>query len=118
MPADCSTGELFGDSLTLYDHCIEAGLMQAGYHALAAAMLCADAASSRKAIDLVIELAHQRQQAIDAECPPHRLSTAEARAGGATPLFEGLATTAKAIRTRLKRAGFRAGARRAADIPG
>jgi hypothetical protein len=105
MPQDCSSRELLDDSLALHDHCSGAGLMEASYHALATAMLCAEAASSVKAIALVIELAHERQQAIDAERPPHPLSTREARARGAIPLFESLATAADAIRRNLKRTG-------------
>ena len=90
MPQDWPLRELLDDSLTLHDHCIQAGLMEASYHALATTMLCAEAASSRKAIDLVIALAHERQQAIDAERPSHPWSTREAHARGATPLFESL----------------------------
>lgn len=105
MPQDCQLRELLDDSLTLHDHCIQAGLMEASYHALATTMLCAEAASSRKAIDLVIELAHERQQAIDAERPSHPWSTREAHARGATPQFESLATAADAIRRSLKSTG-------------
>jgi hypothetical protein len=101
MPQACSPRELLDDSLTLHDHCSGAGLAEASYHALAAAMLCAQATSSRKAIDLVIELAHVRQRAIDAERPSHPLSTREAHARGAIPLFVSLATTAEAIRGSL-----------------
>jgi hypothetical protein len=101
MPQACSPRELLDDSLTLHDHCSGAGLAEASYHALAAAMLCAQATSSRKAIDLVIELAHVRQRAIDAERPSHPLSTREAHARGAIPLFVSLATAAQAIRGSL-----------------
>src|SRR6476661_3947717 len=101
MSQDCSPRELLDDSLTLHDHCIGAGLTEASYHALATAMLCAQAASSRKAIDLVIELAHIRQRTIDAERPSHPLSTREAHVRGAIPLFVSLATAAEAIRTTL-----------------
>jgi hypothetical protein len=101
MPQACSLRELLDDSLTLHDHCSGAGLAEASYHALAAAMLCAQATSSRKAIDLVIELAHVRQRAIDAERPSHPLSTREAHARGAIPLFVSLATAAEAIRGSL-----------------
>ena len=101
MPQACSPRELLDDSLTLHDHCMGAGLTEASYHALATALLCAQATSSRKAIGLVIELAHIRQQAIDAERPSHPLSTVEARARGAIPLFVSLATAAEAIRTSL-----------------
>jgi hypothetical protein len=105
MPQGCSPLELLDDSLTLHDQCTGAGLIEASYHALATAMLCAEAASSRKAIDLVIELAHERQQAIDAERPSHPWSTREAHDRGASPLFESLATAADAIRGSLKRTG-------------
>jgi hypothetical protein len=118
MPPEHSPRELFDDSLTLHDQCLGAGLMEASYHALAAAMLCAEAASSRNALDLVIKLAHERQQSIDAERPSPRFSAAEAHARGTIPPFESLAATAEEIRTRLKRAGTRAGTRKPADILG
>jgi hypothetical protein len=112
-----SPHQLFDDSLYLHDQCVGAGLVEASYHALAAAMLCAEAASSRKAIELVIELAHQRQRAIDAERPPHLLSSREARTRGITPLFKGLAVTAEGIRVRTKPSGRRSGASKLADKP-
>jgi len=77
--------------------------MEASYYALLTAMHCAEAASSRKAIDLVIRLAGDRQQAIDSERPAHRMSTGVADERGAAPRFQTLATAAKAIRTRLAR---------------
>ena len=103
MPPDCSPRELFDDALTLHERCLGAGLTEASYHALAAAMLCAEAASSRKALHLVIELAHERQRAIDAERQLHLWSTVEAQARGAVPPFESLARTAEAARGRFKR---------------
>ena len=102
-PPACSPGELFDDSLALHEHCLGAGLMEASYYALLTAMHCAEATSSRKAIDLVIRLASERQQAIDAERPPHRTSTSVADERGAAPLYQTLAIAAKAIRTRLAR---------------
>ena len=100
-PPDYSPGELFDDSLVLYERCLGAGVMEASYHALVVAMHCAEAAWNRNGIELVIRLARERQQAIDAERPLHPLSTGVADEAGVTRQFQTLATTAKAIRTRL-----------------
>ena len=79
-------------------------MTEASYHALAAAMLCAEAASNRKALQLVIELAYERQREIDAEGQLHLWSTGEALARGAAPLFESLARTADASLARTAEA--------------
>jgi len=101
MALNGSPGELFDDFLNSHDHCTAAGLVEASYHALAAAMHCAEAASSRKGLELVIRLAQERQRVLDAEHPPHYLSSREARARQTVPPFESLATAGKEIRSRL-----------------
>lgn len=96
-----SPGELFDDFLSSHDHCIAAGLVEAGYHALAAALLCAEAASSRKGLEFVIRRAQECQRVIDGERPPHCLSSQEAHARQTVPPFESLARAGKETRSRL-----------------
>ena len=88
--------------LGLHDDCMDAGLVEAGYHALTAAMHCAETAADREQLRLVIERAELRQRQLDALQRPHRLSSQQAKRRGHTPMFASLAITANAIIVRLK----------------
>jgi hypothetical protein len=116
-PPDYSPGELFDDSLALHERCLGAGLMEASYHALVAAMLCAETACNRNGIGLVIRLAGESQQAIDAQHPAHPMSTGMAEDREVAALFQTLASAAKAIRTRLGRQRRKAPIEKMADLP-
>jgi hypothetical protein len=100
--------QAFRALLDLHDGCMAAGLAEAGYHALAAAMHCAEASASHENLQLVIERAELRQRQLDAAQPPHRLSTKQAEWRTHTPLFASLVITAKAVQVRLKADAVRA----------
>jgi hypothetical protein len=94
--------------LDLHDGCMAAGLAEAGYHALTAAMHCAETSANHEQLRLVIERAGLRQRQLDALQPPHRLSSKQAEWRTHTPLFASLAITANAIIVRLKADAVRA----------
>lgn len=70
--------------LDLHDGCMDAGLAEAGYHALTAAMHCAETTANHEQLRLVIGRAELRQRQLDALQPAHRLSSKQA-AGARTP---------------------------------
>ena len=92
----------FGALLDLHDGCMEAGLVEAGYHALTAAMHCAETTTNQEQLRLVMTRAELRQREVDALQPPHRLSRKQAEWRRNTPVFASLAITANAIIVRLK----------------
>ncbi|HKT61608.1 MAG TPA: hypothetical protein VJQ46_16245 [Gemmatimonadales bacterium] len=94
--------------LDLHDGCMDAGLAEAGFHALTAAMHCAEATASHEQLRLVLQRAELRQRQIDAIQPPHRLSSTQAGWRAHTPVFASLAITANAIMVRLKADAVRA----------
>jgi len=93
--------DLYRALLELHHECMAAGLAAAGYHALAAAMHCAEDARSLESLEAVIDLAVRRQAELDTEDPPHPLSGSQARLRGTTSVFESLVVTGRAIHGRL-----------------
>jgi hypothetical protein len=109
MPADDSFAvRAFRALLDLHDSLMEAGMVEAGYHALTAAMHCAETAANHEQLRLVLERAELRQRQVDALQPPHRLSSKQAEWRSHTPLFASLALTTNAVLVRLKAEAVRA----------
>jgi len=100
-PSGRQAAELFGALVELHHECMSAGSPEAAYHALAAALHCAESASLVSGIRTVITLADSRQGELDTQMPPHILSTRLAASRGTVPLFTSLARTAQAVGARL-----------------
>jgi hypothetical protein len=94
--------------LDLHDDLMAAGLAEAGYHALTAAMHCAEATGNREQLRLVLERAELRQRQVDALQPSHRLSSKQAEWRTHTPVFASLAVSTNAVLVRLKADAVRA----------
>ena len=103
MPApDSFALRAFRALLDLHDNLMEAGMVEAGYHALTAAMHCAETTANHEQLRLVMERAELRQRQVDALQPAHRLSSKQAEWRTHTPVFASLALTANAVLVRLK----------------
>ena len=100
--------DAFRTLLSLHDGLMDAGLAEAGYHALTAAMHCAETTGNREELRLVMQRAELRQRQLDAMQPPHRLSSTQAEWRAHTPVFASLAVTANAVLVRLKADAVRA----------
>src|SRR5690348_4254354 len=94
--------KLFQVFLELHRQCLAAGLPEVAYHALAAALHCAEADDNLDGVSLVASVAASRQEELDIHHPHHLLATSHAEARGTVPLFRSLAQTAHAIHSRLR----------------
>jgi hypothetical protein len=86
---------------------IERGALAAGqyeipYHALAAALHCAEAARDLAGAERVAALAEEHRRRIDAEEPPHRFGSRAAAQRGHPGVFEQLVGQAPALLARLE----------------
>ena len=107
-PTDSFAIRAFRALLDLHDSLMEAGMAEAGYHALTAAMHCAETTGNREELHVVMERAELRQRQVDALQPSHRLSSKQAEWRTHTPVFASLAVTANAVLVRLKADAARA----------
>ena len=107
-PTDSFALRAFRALLDLHDNLMDAGMAEAGYHALTAAMHCAESSGDREQLQLVVERAELRQRQLDGQRPPHRLSTKRAEWRAHTPVFASLILTANAVLVRLKADAIRA----------
>ena len=109
MPgANAFAADAFRALLDLHDGLMDAGLAEAGYHALTAAMHCAETTANREDLRLVMQRAELRQRQLDLLQPPHRLSTTQAERRGHKPMFASLAVTTNAVLVRLRADAIRA----------
>jgi hypothetical protein len=72
------------------------------YHALAGALHCAEAARDEERVAHVAALVEEHRRRVDAEEPPHPISSAAAAARGHRSLFETLAGQAASLLARLR----------------
>ena len=107
-PTDSFAFRAFRALLDLHDSLMDAGMAEAGYHALTAAMHCAESSGDREQLVVVMERAELRQRQLDGKNPPHRLSSKQAESRAHTPVFASLALTANAVLVRLKADAVRA----------
>jgi hypothetical protein len=91
------------DALLRLDHeALAAAQCEIAYHALTAALHCAEAARELGRIERVAALAEEHRRTIDAEDPQHRLGSAAAAGRGHHGVFEMLTGQAAAVLVRLR----------------
>src|SRR5438094_323903 len=92
--------DAYGQFLALNAALATAGHYEAAYHALMAALHCAEDAEHAARLAEVAALARSQQAGVDALSPPHRLSAH--RAHGTRGVFEVAAVTSEAVAKRLE----------------
>jgi hypothetical protein len=114
--------QIYDSLLADADASWDLGLAEVAYHALAAALHCAEALKDESRVKHIKAEADRLRTHVDLDQPPHRLATASARERGQLSVFATLVGQADAIAARLhaSRAADRARAikRRQSAEPG
>ncbi|HEY9016255.1 MAG TPA: hypothetical protein VIM84_14475 [Gemmatimonadales bacterium] len=115
--------ELYQKLLAMHEDAFAAGRFDVAYHVLAAALHAAEEVPSIELLMAVRDLAEQRQKALDAMEPQHRLSSLSAGRRGHTPQYTALATIAMSVKGRIEadnavERGHRAMGKRGVKSPG
>jgi len=93
--------QLFERLLEMHQAAFENRRFDVAYHLLAAALHAAEELQSAERLSAVETLAEERQRALDAQEPVHRLSTSSANHRGSVPQYTALVGIAHAIRGRM-----------------
>lgn len=101
MPAD-PVATLRDRMLSMYDEARALGQHRVAYHALAAVLHACEALRDFQTIELVGRQALDHADWLNRNAPTHPLSAQSAGTRGHSSIFEQLAATAAAARTRLK----------------
>ena len=104
MPTDSVTVGLYDSLLAEHETARSAGLLEVSYHALAAALHCAEALDDELRVRHVQTLAERLRSGLDREHPQHRLATESAGHRGQSSVFATLAVQAESIAIRLRAA--------------
>lgn len=104
MPQDHSdvAADLYEGSLAIGRQAIDAGLFEVAFHALSAALHCAERLEDVARVQAIDDVARETQQRIDREHPDHRIGSRAASDRGHTPLFNTLSLHAQALAARLR----------------
>jgi len=97
-------GQGYGQFLAASEAAFAAGHYEVAYHALMAALHCAEQAADTDRLEEVAQVARRHQQALDAQSPSHRLSSQSSAQRGHRSVFEAGAVTAESARKRLEAA--------------
>jgi hypothetical protein len=96
------TKSTYSQLLTVSSAAAAAGEYEVSYHALMAALHCAESADNAGRLVEVARLAREQLDTIDAGAPGHRLSSRTAAAHGHRSVFEMGAVTAEAAQKRVQ----------------
>src|SRR5690349_6676113 len=105
MPEDRSdqpAAPLYERFLATTRDAIDAGLLEAAFHGLAAALHCAENLEDLALVQEIERLADQTQSQIDSEQPNHRIGSKSAAHRGQTALFRTLIVQAQSVAARIR----------------
>jgi len=100
MALPSQVGRAYDELVGLNGELFAAEQFEAAYHALMAALHCAEDSSNVERLTAVADIARQQGGAIDANAPTHRLSTQ--RSHGTQSIYAMAAATAEAVIKRLE----------------
>jgi hypothetical protein len=101
LPTREPAEQLFARLLEMHREAFENERFDVAYHLLAAALHAAEELQSAERLGTVGAIAEQRQRALDAQEPNHRLSTTSANHRGGLPQYTALVGIAQAVRGRI-----------------
>ena len=99
MPSSFDVDSVYTQLLAVSDTAAAAGEYEVSYHALMAALHCAESGDDAGRLADIARIARERLRSVDAGAPDHRLSSRTAAAHGHRSVYEmGAATAESAVK--------------------